>query len=122
MTELDLEIPGLAAEVIDEFGKLIGFGTVEPGEYDPETRTAAPGRVNGAVKAIVEPWRGQRLLAGLVEAGDLKLTVAAESFPNGDPTTEDVAEIDNVLFTVVNVLPTYSGERKAIYEIQVRRS
>ena len=122
MTELDLEIPGLAAELINEYGKLIGFGRVEPGEYDPETRTAAPGNVPSTVKAIVEPWRGQRLLAGLVEAGDLKLTVAAESFPNGDPTTEDVAVIDDVSHTVVNVLPTYSGERKAIYEIQVRRS
>lgn len=121
MTELDLEIPGLAAELINEYGKRIDFGRVEPGEYNPATRTAAPGSINGSVKALVEPYRGQRLLAGLVEASDLKLTVAAESFPNGEPTTEDVAGIDGVTYTVKNVMPTYSGERVAIYEIQIGR-
>lgn len=121
MTELDLEIPGLASELIDEYGKSIGFGRVEPGKYDTSTGTAAPAGVPSTVKAIVEPYRGQRLLAGLVEAGDMKLTIAAESFPDGEPTTEDTAVIDGVEFTVVNVLPTYSGELVALYEIQVRR-
>ena len=121
MTELDLEIPGLAAELINEFGKAIGFGRVEPGEYDPDTGTAAPASAPRTLKAIVEPYKGQRLLAGLVEAGDLKLTVAAESFPDGEPTTEDTAVIDDASYTVVNVLGIYSGEKVAIYEIQVRR-
>lgn len=121
MTELDLEIPGLATDLIAEYGKVIGFGRMTPGDYDPSTGTSTPGGVSGTVKAVVEPYRGQRLLAGLVEAGDLKLTIAAESFPDGEPTTEDVAEIDDVLYTVVNVMPTYSGELVALYEIQIRR-
>lgn len=121
MTELDGELPEVAEEIIAEFGKTIQFGQVGEGAYDTATSTYTPVIADPAdIKAIVEPYRGQRMLAGLVEAGDMKLTIAARSLPDG-ATTEDVAVIDDVFFKVVNVLPTYSGDLVAIYELQVRR-
>lgn len=122
MTELDLEIPGLATELIEEFGKEIGYTQREPGDYDTTTSLAEPTDAPVTIKAIVEPYRGQRLLAGLVESGDLKVTVAAESFVNftEDPSTGDLVFIDGQQFNVINTMVTYSGELKAIWEFQVR--
>ena len=121
MTELDEEIPGLATEIIAEYGKDIAYIQREPGTYDPATSQAMPTPTDRVIKGIVEPYRGQRLIAGLVEAGDLKVTCAAESFEGlKDPSPEDIMTIDDKDFNVINVLPTYSGELVAIYEFQVR--
>jgi hypothetical protein len=122
MTELDLEIPVLATELIEEYGKEIGYTQREPGEYDTNTSMAVPTENPKVIKAIVEPYRGQRMVAGLVEAGDLKVTIAAESFADFDeePSTGDICFIDGNPFNVVNALATYSGELKAIWEFQVR--
>lgn len=121
MTELDLEIPGLASELIAEFGKSIAYTVTTSTDYNPATSSYAPAGAPFNIKGVVEPYKGQRMLAGLVEAEDLKVTVAAESFPDGEPTTGDIMTFDNETFGVVNVMPTYSGERIAIYEFQIRR-
>ncbi len=123
MTELDLEIPGLATDLIAEYGKTIGYTQRKPGAYDTDTSMAAPAEQPIEIKAIVEPYSGQRMIAGLIEAGDLKVTAAAESFEgfDEDPSTGDIVYIDSEDFNVVNAMPTYSGDLKAIWEFQVRR-
>lgn len=122
MTELDLEIPGLAADLIAEYGKDVGYSRRAPGTYNTANSSATPTGEPVTVKAIVEPYKGQRLLAGLVEASDLKVTIAADSFAVGAvPSPQDIITIDGNNFTVINVMPTYSGELIAIYEFQVRR-
>lgn len=122
MTDLDLEIPGLANELIEEFGKAVVFTGVTIPAYNPDTgmTTAGVGGSSLSVKAIVEPDKGQALRMGLTEGADLKLTVAAQSLPNG-VTSEDKFTIDTLIYNVVNVKPIYSGELIAIYEILVRR-
>lgn len=118
MTELDLELPGLATELIEEYGKAITFGVVATGTYDPATGENTTGAGGGlTLKAIVEPDKGQAVRAGLVEGADFKLTIAKGDFT---PTTEDIVTIDGVAYTVVLVKPTYSGELIALYEIWVR--
>ena len=121
MTELDLEIPGLAAEVIAEFGKVVSYTVKGPSDYDPSTGAVAGAEAPLSVAAIVEPDKGQAARMGLVEGADRKLTIAAESFPNGKPSTGDIVNIDGNDYTVVLVKPTYSGELIAIYEVWVRR-
>lgn len=124
MTELDLEIPGLAAEVINDFGKSIVYQRTptDGSGYDPATGTIALVGEPVNIKGIVEPYRGQRLMAGLVEASDLKITIAADGLPDGFlPTPEDIASFDGEDYKVKNVMPTYSGELVAIYELQVGR-
>jgi hypothetical protein len=124
MTELDLEIPGLAEEIIAEFGKDITYTLTEPGDYNPATSLAEATGEPFIIKGIVEPYRGQRMLAGLIEVGDLKVTVAAKSFEGkSEPTPGDIADIngDGTNFNIITVLPNYSGELVAIYELQVRQ-
>ena len=131
MTELDLEIPGLAEELIDEYGKVVTFaiaseaGTEGGGTYEPGTGTIAglpdPLAPSLSLKALVEPDKGQAVRAGLAEGADLKLTIAAVSFVNRKPTTSDRVTVDDESYHVVLVKPTYSGELVAIYEIWVSR-
>lgn len=122
MTELDLEIPGLATELIEEFGKVLGYVQRGEGTYNPATSMADAPENPVDIKGIVEPYKGQRMMAGLVEAGDLKVTAARESFDQFEepPTTGDVIFIDTMPHNVMNVMATYSGELIAIYELQVR--
>ncbi len=122
MTELDLEIPGLAEELIAEYGKVVGYVQREPGEYNTETSMAEPVGDPVDIKVIVEPYRGQRMLAGLVEAGDLKVTAARASFDQFEkgPSTGDIMFINSDQHNVMNVMATYSGELIALYEFQVR--
>ena len=120
MTELDLEIPGLAEEIINEFGKVVSFGAVALPGYNVSTGevvSAVPGALP-TLKAIVEPDKGQALRMGLVEGVDFKLTIAAQSLPNG-VSTEDRFTFDGTTYKVINVKPTYSGELIALYEIWV---
>ena len=122
MTELDLEIPGLATELIEEYGKAVVFVNSAIPTYDPATGNAAQAAQGSApnVKAIIEPDKGQALRMGLVEGADYKLTIAAEALPGG-VSTEDKISFDQATFRVVNVKPTYSGELIALYEIWVAR-
>lgn len=121
MTELDLEIPGLATELINEYGKNIAYTRIDSGDYDPATSSAGAG--NGEpvnIKGILEPYKGQMFEGELVETDDLKLTCAGEAFALV-PTSGDKVEFDGKTYNIVNVKPTYSGELVALYELQIRR-
>ncbi len=125
MTELDAELPGLALELIAEFGKVVVYSVVSAGVYNVATGDILPGEVNSTIKVIVEDYNlqssGQAFASGLIESGDKKLTVAAQSFA-ALPTTEDKFVVDGVTYRVVNVKITYSGELPAIYELQGRQT
>jgi hypothetical protein len=122
MTELDAELPELALELIEEFGKLISYTIVGAGgAYNPATSSRASGAGQPFdVKAIVEDFKFQDYSAGLIEAGDKKLTIAARSFPT-PPTPSDKAAWGGARYNVVAVKETNSGELAVIYELQVRK-
>ena len=122
MTELDLEIPGLAAELIEEYGKVVTFANSAIPAYDTASGIAAPAGQGAAlsVKAIVEADKGQALRMGLVEGADFKLTIAAQSLSAG-VSTEDKITVDGTAFRVVTVKPVLSGELIALYEIWIAR-
>jgi hypothetical protein len=120
MTELDLVIPELANDLIGEFGKSIEYAERPTNEYDPATSSYTQTGDFITIKGVVEPFTGQRMMAGLVEAEDLKITCPAIAFVN-TPTSGDQFRFDGETFNVINVLPTYSGEEVAVYEFQVRR-
>lgn len=120
MTELDTEIGPLALELIDEYGKAISYSRVTPGEYNTDTGAVESATVVIELRAIVEEYAGQSFLSGLIEAGDKKVTIAANSVDTL-PTTQDTVLIDNITYTVVNVKITYSGDLAALYELQCRK-
>lgn len=123
MTELDEELGPLALELIEEFGKGIFVDTMPIGSYDVATATNTVIATTIETKAIEEDFKlGQTVNGGLVELGDKKLTVAALPFER-KPTSQDkvrfkVAPL--VEWTVISVIEVMSGERAAIYELQVR--
>lgn len=119
MTELDLELPDVASELIEEFGKAVTFNGIGNAAYDPATGGVVTVNPAGlTVKAIIEPDKGQAVRAGLIEGADFKLTIAAQSLPTSS-TTEDKVSFDGATYKVVLVKKTYSGELVAIYEIWV---
>lgn len=119
MTELDAELGPLAGELIDEFGTTIQFGRVVAGAYDPATGTAAPTNDASSIKAVIESVRvGQA--KGLVEVGDIVLTIAASSLPNG-VSPEDRATIGGIAHKVVTSSVTYTGDNPALYTVVVRK-
>lgn len=120
MTELDLEIPALAKELIDEYGKPIVYKFLVTGGYDPSTSSVISSEVTQtpSIKAIVEPDNGQSLKAGLVEAADLKLTIYNQGLI-GKPSPEDFIVFDGMRYKVKLASPTYSGELIAIWELYV---
>lgn len=119
MTELDLELPGLASELISEYGKAVSYSVQGGSTYDPETGAVSVSGGLQSLKAIVEPDKGQAARMGLVEGADYKLTVASEAFGQAKPSTGDTVEFDNSTYTVSLVKATYSGELIALYEIWV---
>ncbi len=127
MTELDTELGPVAAELIEEFGKSISYSLITPGAYNPATGEGLGTTEVLDIKAIVEDYSlqgsGQGFASGLIEIGDKKLTVAAQSeaMAGKTPTTSDSFTVDEIGYIVQNVKIVYSGELAALYEIQGRK-
>ena len=118
MTELDLEFPELAAELIDEFGKEVAYSISANAVYDPAVGNVVAISDNRTIKAIIEPDKGQAVRAGLAEGADYKLTIAADGL---DYSTEDIITFDGVDYKVKLVKDYFSGELKALHELYVKR-
>lgn len=116
MTELDQEFLPLAAELIDQYGADVQFGTITPGAYDPATGTAAPAGALEPHKAIIGTGRTRTRSGGLVEGAVLTLIIAGARL-DSEPTPEDKANVNGVGYKVLYAEPTYSGQAAAIYTI-----
>lgn len=122
LTELDEELGPLALELIEEYGKEVSFDTLAIGIYDKAERKNVTIPVIVNTKALFEDYKlGQSTEAGLVEVGDKKLFVAALAF-SSKPTSQDKVKFDEQTWVVLSVIEYMSGERAALYEVQVRRS
>jgi len=124
MTELDEELPELVLELIEEFGAEVSYRFVEGSEYNPETSSSSSAASPPiTMKALIEDYNlqasGQAFEAGLIKAGDKKLTMAAASFSKS-PSPGDRVKFNGDLFNVVNVKTVYSGQLAALHEIQGR--
>ncbi len=108
MTELDAELPELALELIEEFGKALVYTLVGNTAYDPTTSRATRQESPLSVKALVEDKKGVKTL-----------TVAGGAFPEGRPGNADTFVCDGSTFVVPEdgVTAFYSGELIAIYQI-----
>lgn len=124
---LDRALPPVAEKLIRQFGKSITL--VYPGSgpvYDPETGTTIEGTpVEVETKGIVEEYPATSALAGQSSAdgirrGDRKLTVAAHGLAD-PPTPEVTVRIDGLVYQVVQVDATYTGELVGLYTLQIRR-
>lgn len=122
LTELDEELGPIALELIEEYGKQIVFETLAIGIYDKAERKNSTVPVEVDTKGLFEDYKlGQSTEAGLVEVGDKKLFVAALAF-SAKPTSQDRVKFDAQTWVVLSVIEYMSGERAALYEVQLRRS
>lgn len=122
MTTLDTTIPPEVVAILAELGKDVVFTEAPvPGDYDPTTgRTTQTTPDTYTVKSCPPFAYEQRYVNGnTVREGDLRLLIAGsgQSFV---PTAGQVVAFDSMTFTVVSVLPYYSGESIAAWEVQVR--
>ena len=122
MTELDLEIPGLATDLINEYGKTAPYTLRQTGTYDTTTSRAMPVEKKFDVKCVLEPFKGQGFNnQSLVEAGDMKCYIPQSYFEGqGKPSSGDGIRVDGDNYRIVNAQAIFSGELVALWEMIIR--
>lgn len=118
MTELDAELVPLTLELIDEYGKSVGYTRVTPGDYDTSTGKAVAATEPKPLKAIVEDVVVKSRTSGLIEGSYKKFFVAGAALDQ-DPTPSDIMTVDGYAHTIAQggVKRYYSGELIALYEL-----
>ena len=119
MTSLDVKFRKLATDKIAQFGKAVTHTVTTAGAYDPATGSLTPSTTTATLKAIISDYKPQAFGVGLVLAGDKKLSIAAADITA--PKPGDTITLDGVVWTVMNVQETWSGEQVAMLDIQVRK-
>ena len=127
MSALDGALPPLAESLVRQFGKsvVLTYPGADP-VYDPTTGQTIGGEpVEVEARAIVEAYpdavaRGGETNTDSIQRGDLKATLAADELEDA-PTIEVTVTADGKTYTVVTVDPVYTGERIALYVLQLRR-
>jgi hypothetical protein len=119
-TALDNKLRPTATKLLQKFGKVLTLRSSVTAAYNPTTRTAAVSYVDYSFRgAIVSPSQDM-LTSGLALSGDRVVIADALTLGAAPPKPTDLLTIDGVDWTVLNVLPTYSGEFAAIYKLIVR--
>jgi hypothetical protein len=109
-----------------QFGTSAIYRHVVPGGYDPDTGgTTGDVETDYPVRVIVEPFvrrfiSATREDAGLVQKGDLQLTMAGDALPI-TPTTNGRFVIDGITHGIVSIDPERAGDTVVIYGFHARR-
>lgn len=120
MTALDTRFRSLATRLIDKNGKAVTFTVTGTSEYYPSLGIAEKSSTDYAVKAIVIDHSQAAVFqsGGLVLAGDKQFTLAAAGITK--PKPGDTITLNSVIYPIVRVVETWSGEEIAVYECQAR--
>ena len=119
---LDAKMRPLATKLVAKNGKSVTLTSITVGAYDPATGAATPTSTPATVKAVVSDYSTRRdgagFTAGLILSGDKKFSIAAEGITK--PKPGDTITLDGVVYAVVRVTETWSGELVALFDIQAR--
>jgi len=117
---LDAEMRDLAVELTEEFGKPITITRETGSSYDPSTGTTSPTYTDySANSAPPSSFEYRNIDGSLIQTGDLVIGVPAKGL-NIEPSTADTVKLDGTVYQVVQVRPQWSGEKVALYEMQLR--
>jgi hypothetical protein len=117
---IDTRARATANRLIDQFGKQITITHIIKGEYNPSTGEMAADIVTSeSTAALIKDYNGFELTNGVVQAGDLKIKIAALQIT--EPSIGDTVTIDSLVYSVLAIKHIWSGEMSAIYELQVRK-
>jgi len=120
-TELDTEVLADVLEVLNEYGKEAVFTAYPGAAYDPTTGDGAPGTAWQYSHRIIPPDAValQYVNGDTIRVGDMITGVAASGI-EFTPTNAVKVTIDSVMWSIVHVAPVYSGQRIALYVLQLR--
>lgn len=116
------EIADLINDTITDegLGRSITYTSVTAGAYDPATGTSTPTTSNETANAIIEDFKGLELLNGLVQAGDKKVSIAADAL-SATPKPTDTVTVDGAVHTIVQVNNIEAGGVVILHVLQCRR-
>jgi hypothetical protein len=117
---LDIRARATADKLIGKFGKQVTLTRVTEGTYDPNTGELSGGSTTTqTVAALIKDFNGIEILSGAIQAGDRNVSIAALNAT--EPQIGDAMTIDSLAYNVLAVKSIWSGEKVAIYELQVRK-
>lgn len=118
---LDNPLRGVAKTLHQKFGKAITYRRLSASAYNITTGKVAQTASDETITAVIAAF-DSREVGGTVQAGDLRVTVAAtDGGLTAAPALKDRIVIDSTSYEIIRVTPTYSGDQVALYELQVRR-
>lgn len=121
MTKMDVAIRKTAAKLIQKYGQLVEL-THKSQTYFPDKGEMVDDEIKyQTVRAVVDEFRVGFQDNTSVQAGDLKVTIAAEALEN-DPVPGDTVKIGEEVYSIVPpVTPTYVNEQVGVWNLQVRK-
>lgn len=125
MTGFYDDMAATAAEMIAEYGQPVTISTSEPGEYDTDTATSAPGApATVTAMGVVTAYKAAEVDGSLVRNGDRKLslsTVDTAGAPVAEPKTGSRATLANgSKWTVMVVEAANPAGTPLVYRLQLR--
>lgn len=122
MTSLDTKFRKLATDLIAKNGKSVTYTSITAGGYNPASGSSGSTAIAVTVKVLVEDYSlhssGAGFSTGLILSGDKKFSIAAVGLTK--PKPGDTITLDGVIFIIVRVTETWSGELISIFECQAR--
>ena len=108
----------VASKVITKFGGDVTVRFVTAGSYNTTTGVISQSNSDTDVKGVLEDV-ALREVNGLVQAGDKRLTVAADDFTT-PPETKDVVLINSVVHQIIAVQTTEQDNTAIVHELILR--
>lgn len=113
-------LPSVAARLIARYGAPMVLSKNEAGTYDPATGNVTGTPSDHPLLGIVESMSAA-FVGGLVQNGDLLVTVAGEDLADALPAPGDLLRIDGTAHDVVNVTTIATGTEPLLFRLLVRR-
>jgi hypothetical protein len=120
MTPLGSSLSGVAARLITRYGAPMVLSKTEAASYDPATGSVTGTPSDHPLLGIVESVSAA-FVGGLVQNGDLLVTVAGEDLSGIRPAPGDLLRIDGTAHDVVNVTTIATGTDPLLFRLLVRR-
>jgi hypothetical protein len=120
MTATSPTLSGTAARLIARYGTPVTLGKAEAPSYDPATGSVSGTLSEHEVPGIVESIEAA-FVGGLVQSGDLLVTISGASLGETRPAPGDRLQVDGRWHDVVDVTTVSAGAAPLLFRLLVRR-
>jgi len=121
-TVLDTRMGKTVDRLITKYGKAATFWVYPDAEYDPAIGKKASGDAAQYSKKIIPPYAYEEkwINGDTIRAGDMRTGVAGKDI-EFEPAKGMKITFGDQVWTIVLVSPVYTGERIALYLMQMRK-